>query len=264
MATPFIAATGILLYYEFMLKEDVSNYLFVTLFFIVLLYVSHGYIDYWYHKKFPLPLDEEIIAWLRKYSPFYNSLSIEDKEKYHYRMSLYLEAREFKSVGSEQSKLPDDIMAIIASNSIQLNFHKKDFLMGDFDRIFVYKHPFPSPQFQFLHSVESQGEDGVLIFSLEHLIPGMIDTENFYNIGMHGYIDAFCKVYPNADYPWQLDAGWPEVESISGLSKEKILSTLGFDSADMFVVLATCYFGYPKEFARQLPTLTKGMDKVFG
>lgn len=263
LAMPIIVGTVALAYYQYENDIQIGYWIAVPLFLIVFLYVSHGYIDYWYHTKYPIPLDGEVLSWLRQYSPFYRGLSESDREKYEYRMSLYLEGRSFQSVGSEQKELPQDLKGIIASNAIQINFNKKDILIGDFDRIFVYKHPFPTPLHQFLHSVETQAEDGVIIYSLEHLIPGMIDTENFYNIGMHAYVEAYTKAYPTLDYPWKLDASWADVEQISGLTEEKIMATLGYDTVDLFTVLGTCYFTYPSAFAKRLPKLSQQLDAVF-
>ncbi len=80
---------------------------------------------------------------------------------------------------------------------------------------------------------------------------------------MHAYIEAFTKTNPNASYPWKLDAGWEDIEIISGLTKEKILATLGFSSVDMFIVLATCYFTYPSTFQERLPELNTKMNLLF-
>jgi len=264
LALPIVGILATMAYYHYVLDVDMGFKLLIPVFFIVVLFVSYPYIDYWYHTKYPIPLDEEITTLLNRYSPFYRGLSEKDREKYDYRMSLYLEAREFKSVGSEHKDMPEDIKAILASNGIQMNFHKDDHLIGDFDRIYAYKHPFPSPTHQFLHSVEAQGEDGMIIYSLEHVIPGITDPQVYYNIGMHGYVEAFTKAYPNADYPWKLDAGWEDVEAISGIKEDFIMKTLGFESVDMFVVLATCYFTYPDAFAKRLPELKLAMDKCFG
>lgn len=264
LSTPIILAAMGGAYYQYSNGDDIGAWIIFPLAILVVLFISHGQIDYWYHKKYPIPLDEEIIRWLKRYSSFYNNLKPSDKEKYEYRMSLYLEGRQFNSVGSEQKELPEDIKAIVATNAIQINFQKEDILIGDFDRIFVYKHPFPTPRHQFLHSVETQVEDGVIIYSLEHLIPGITNPEVYYNIGMHAYVEAFTKAYPNANFPWNLNADWSDVEAISGLKEDFILKTLGFNSADMFVLLGTCYFTYPKQFEARLPELKKEMDKLFG
>lgn len=264
LGTPITIGTIALAYYQYANGITIGLWILIPIFLMVILFISHGYIDYWYHTKYPVPLDKEVLAWLKKYSSFYQNLKPSDKEKYEYRMSLYLEGRSFMSVGSEQKELPEDIKAIIATNAIQMNFNKKDILVGDFDRIFVYKHPFPSPKHQFLHGVETDGEDGVIIYSLEHLIPGITNPDTYYNIGMHAYVDAFTLAYPSLDYPWNLNADWDDVETVSGLSKKVILSTIGFDTADLFVVLATCYFTYPVAFEAKLPKLFEEMKRVFG
>lgn len=263
LATPIIISTIALVYYQYDNEIEIGLWILIPLFLLVVLFISHGYIDYWYHTKYPLPLDKEVKSWLNKYSTFYQNLKPSDKEKYEYRMSLYLEGRSFMSVGSEQKELPEDIKAIIATSAIQINFNKKDILVGEFDRIFVYKHPFPSPKHQYLHSVETDGEDGVIIYSLEHLIPGIINPGTYYNIGMHAYVEAFTLAYPALDFPWNLDADWSDVESISGLKKDFILATLGLESVDMFVVLGTCYFTYPDKFEHRLPRLYQEMERLF-
>ncbi len=264
LGTPITIGTIALAYYQYTNGITIGLWILVPIFLMVILFISHGYIDYWYHTKYPVPLDKEVKRWINKYDTFYQNLKPSDKEKYEYRMSLYLEGRSFMSVGSEQKELPEDIKAIIATNAIRINFNKKDILIGDFDRVFVYKHPFPSPKHQYLHSVETDGEDGVIIYSLEHLIPGVVNPETYYNIGMHAYVKAFTLAYPTLNYPWNLDADWSDVESVSGLEKEFILSTLGVKSVDMFVVLGTCYFTYPKEFELKLPKLNQEMQQLFG
>lgn len=263
LAAPIVLISMGLAYYQYASGQTIGGWIILPVILLVVLYISHPYIDFWYHKKYPIPLDEAIKNWLNSYSSFYKGLSEEEKTKYDYRMSLYLEAREFMSVGSEQKELPEDIKAIVASNAIQMNFHKKDILVGNFDRLFVYKHPFPTPQNQFLHSVETQEEDGVIIYSLEHLIPGITNPELYYNIGMHGYVEAFTMAYPDISYPTDLNGGWDEVESISGLKKKLILSTLGFEKVDLFIVLATCYFVYPLAFKQKMPQLKAKMDRIF-
>jgi hypothetical protein len=100
--------------------------------------------------------------------------------------------------------------------------------------------------------VETDGEDGVIIYSLEHLIPGITDPDTYYNIGMHAYVEAFTLAYPTLDYPWKLDADWEDVEAISGLSKKNILSTIGFETV------------YPAVFKSKLPKLHSEMERLFG
>ena len=152
---------------------------------------------------------------------------------------------------------------MISTNAIQLAFNQKDILIGDFDRIFIYKHPFGTPKHKFLHTVETEAEDGVIIYSLEQLIPGITNPELYYNIGMHAYVEAFSKANPTAPFPQKLNADWFDILAISSLGKKQILATIGFEHVDLFVVLATCYFTYPQAFEKRLPLLKKDLDILF-
>ncbi|MEE9438356.1 MAG: hypothetical protein V3V14_05105 [Saprospiraceae bacterium] len=262
LVLPVFVALATAVYFQFVRNMDMGYLILGLVGLLVVMYISLPFVDHWYLKKNPIPLDQPIIDWLQRYSPFYNSLNDVQKEKYHNRMSLYMDIRLFNSVGSEQKNLPADIKGIIASNAIQIGFKSNDYLIGDFDRIFVYKHPFPTPKYQFLHSVETQLEDGVIIYSLEHLIPGMINTDMYYNIGMHGYVEAFLKTNKTLNYP-EINASWEQIEAICGLKQKLVKSTLGFETVDLRTVMITCYFTYPDAFGKQLPNIKSQLDLIF-
>jgi len=264
LAFPLVIALIIILFLKYNEGYDMGFWFILPLFFIVVIYISHEEIDHWYLRRNPIKLDDKIIDLLNRYIPFYRGLNEEDKEKYHIRLSKYITGRSFKSVGSELKNVPYDIKAMISTNAVQLAFHMDDYLIGDFDRIFVYKHPFGSPAHKFLHTVETEAEDGVIIYSLEHLMPGITNPEKYFNIGMHAYVDAFIKANPTAPFPPRLGADWMDILGISGLTKKQILATIGFDSADLLVVLGTCYFTYPEVFEKRLPKLKQELDVLFG
>jgi hypothetical protein len=113
LGTPITVVTIALGYYQYANGITIGLWILIPIFLLVVLFISHGYIDYWYHTKYPLTLNKKIVAWLSEYSTFYQNLKPSDNEKYEYRMSLYLEGRSFMSVGSEQKELPEDIKAII-------------------------------------------------------------------------------------------------------------------------------------------------------
>lgn len=264
LALPVILIILGILYLEFSVRYSTGYWILLPVFLGVVLYISNRHIDFWFLNKYPLKLDKEVLELLEKYIPFYNNLDQESQNKYHTRLSKYISGRSFKSVGSEMKNVPYDIRAMISTNAVQLAFYQEDYLIGDFDHIFVYKHPFGSPRFKFLHTVETEVEDGVIIFSLEQLIPGITNPELYYNIGMHGFVDAFIKANPTAPFPPRLNADWFDIHAISGLSQKQILATIGFENVDLLVVLATCYFTYPENFKERLPVLNKELDLLFG
>lgn len=263
LALPVVLIFIAIAYLDYIAHYSTGYWVMVPIVLGVVLLISHGNIDYWYLKKYPIKLDNEVLSLLKQYIPFYNNLDEEDKIKYQNRLSQYIEGRSFASVGSEHKNVPYDIRAMISTNAVQLAFNQKDILIGDFDRIFVYKHPFGTPKHKFLHTVETEAEDGVIIYSLEQLIPGITNPELYYNIGMHGYVDAFIKANPTAPFPPKLNADWFDILAISGLGKKQILATIGFENVDLLVVLATCYFTYPQAFEKRLPKLKKDLDILF-
>ena len=264
LALPVILLLFGILYLEYGLRISTGYWILLPTVLGVVLFISHGNIDFWFVKKYPIKLDKEVVDLLDRYIPFYRNLSAADQQTYRERMSIYIAGRSFKSVGSEMKDVPYDIRAMIATCAIQVGYYQDDILIGDFDRIFVYKHPFGSPRFKFLHTVETEVEDGVLIFSLEQMMPGITNPELYYNIGMHGYVDAFFKANPAAPFPNTIKASWLDVLAISGHSQKNILATIGYENTDLLVVLATCYFTYPKAFTEKLPELSKEFDLLFG
>lgn len=260
-AIPFLAA----LYYTVEDRSTTSGFLLI--FFaacLVAIYVMYGQIDYWWTKKYPIPLDPEILRWMNVYDRFYLSLRTEEERiKYRNRISLYVEAREFISVGSEHHSVPNDLQAVIASQAIQLCFHQKDLLIGDYDRVVLYKHPFPSPAKQFLHTMEVEHEDGVLIFSMEHAIPGIMHRKDHYNIVMQAYAEAFIRVNKKIDWPESSDFDWHSVEKISGFSMFIINETIGYEQKDYLPIMINLYFGFRDKFEELHPEIVRQLDFIF-
>lgn len=265
LAFPFVVILAGLAYLEFVEYKDIGWWLLPPLMAIVVLIILNGNIDYWYLKKNPIPLDDQIKKLLRLNNPFYNKLNSQDQQKFEDRVSLYVGAREWKNVGAgaELREIPDDVKAMIAAQSIQLTFYDQDFLLGDFDRIYTYKHPFPSPQFKFLHTVETNEEDGMIIYSMEHALPGISSPDRFYNVVMHGYAEAYIKQNPHKEYPQVDDSMWPQIEIISGFSKEQILATLGFQEIELLPLLLNFHFTYPDKMANTLRDVSVAFEKLF-
>ena len=226
--------------------------------------IFQGQIDFWWNERNPVELDPPISAWLKKYDPYYKSLHPDQRQKYDNRLVMYMHGRAFASVGSEHHAVPDDIQAIVASNAVKMMMSKKDYLLGDMDRVYLYKHPFPTPRYQFLHTVETDIEEGVFIFSLEHLIPGMINPEEHYNIAMHGYAEAFQRVFPKEDFTYLDHITWEQLEELGHHSQDKILKTIGFNKTDIPTVVINYFFTHPRRFNSMFPDVFDRLVRQFG
>ena len=226
--------------------------------------IFQGQIDFWWNERNPVPLDPPISDWLKKYDPYYTSLETNQRQNYDNRLVMYMQGRAFVSVGREHHDVPNDIQAIIASNAVKMLISKKDYLLGDMDRIYLYKHPFPTPRHQFLHTVETDIEDGVFIFSLEHLVPGMINPKEHYNIAMHGFAEAFQRVFPKEDFTYLDQITWDQIEEVGYHSKDKILKTIGFNQTDITTVAINNFFTHPRRFNLMIPAAYERLIRQFG
>ena len=226
--------------------------------------IFQGQIDFWWNERNPVPLDPPISDWLKKYDPYYTSLETNQRQNYDNRLVMYMQGRAFVSVGREHHDVPNDIQAIIASNAVKMLMSKKDYLLGDMDRIYLYKHPFPTPRHQFLHTVETDIEDGVFIFSLEHLVPGMINPKEHYNIAMHGFAEAFQRVFPKEDFTYLDQITWDQIEEVGYHSKDKILKTIGFNQTDITTVAINHFFTHPRRFNLMIPAAYERLIRQFG
>ena len=247
LSFPLVAIASFLVLFTFAgYQSEYSIWIFVPVLLIVVLYIFHGVIDFWYLERNPIPLDKQMKDWFKTYSPFYNGLNDEEQSLFENRLSLYVNGREFKSVSTQELKeVPFDLCCIISSQAIKMSRGMSDYLIGDMDRIYVYKHPFPSPAFQFLHTVETHHEDGLIVLSTEQALPGIVNPKEHYNITMHAYAEAFTRLHPEFEYPNVSHHGWDDLEIVLHISKDRILKTIGFESVDIVLCHIVAFFDFP-------------------
>ncbi len=264
LATPFVIVFGWILYKTFSDSFfDHSIWMIPPFLFLALIYVFQNEINYWWWSRNGFPLDDEVKALLRRHSTFYNALNQDGKNLFEHRMFLWLEGKVYTALGRQKEKVPRDIAAMIAQIPVTMTLARDDFLFHPFDRIFIYKHAFPSPRYQFLHTCETFVEDGVIILSLEHFHAATIDPHRFYHPGWHAFSEAFIKSHPAEAYPEPSEKHWSIVENITGFSKNFIEDTLGFQHVDLLPVLVTIYFLYPQKFSETLPREKDLLDAMF-
>jgi hypothetical protein len=261
---------GIVYYLYEYISRDYSIYIFVPVILGVLLYVFHGPLDHWWREKFPIPFDPKLDQWLQKHFRPYNLYTADERKKFQYRLGLYLEARLFQSVGSskgaesgapEMIDVPIDFQTMVAAHGIHLSLYMDDYLIGDMDRIFLYKHPFPSRLIPALHNVETHIEDGVLLFNMDHLAHAILDPKQFYNIAYHAYAHSIIEIRKINDLP---NLSWLDAQNVSGFGQEDINLQLGYVSDDPTVANVVAAFTFPDEYRAYDETKFNQIKRVFG
>ena len=245
-----------------------SNYLLYLLFpalSLVLLYLFAPQINYWWLSRHPVELDKKIIEMLNITNPIYKSLSAEEKREFDKRLVLYIESQEFFAKGMEEDNkdVPYDIKNLICQVPVTMTFYKEKFSFRNFERVVLYKHPFPSPRYKFLHTAETEAEDGVVILSLEHVERALFQKGHHYDIAWHAYAEAYISAYPAAAYPEVGADIWDTIERISPQTKDQIYATLGYKSLDPMPTLINLYFNYPVVFREELPKMAESFDLIF-
>lgn len=263
LGLPLAVLTVVIAYVSYDMDGYMSAWIFLPVILMVAIYVFHGPLDHWWLTKYPIPFDPRLKDWLLKFFPFYKNLNEKDREIFEYRMTLYLDARLFKSVGAEQRDVPEDIKCMIAAHGILMALHHKDYLIGDMDRIFVYKHPFPTPEHPYLHNVEIHVEDGVIILSLEQLTNSILHPKQYFNTAFYAYAAAFTATQKKVVFPQFSENSWTQLEDISGFSKDMIHQHIGLKTVDLTAVHITVYFVFRDRYATLLPEYFPALEQIF-
>ena len=262
LAVPLLLILGYMLFFGLGSRSDLNVLVFIPAVLLVVLFVFNGQIDHWWHKKFPPQADEKILQWLERHCPFYISLDDEGKKKFSERLGLYVESRAFTAVGREQKDVPYDIRCFLSSQAVILGFNDDDFLLGDMDRWFLYKHPFPTPKYQQLHTAEFEMEDGVYIFSMPHALAGIAGQDGYYNIVLHTIAEAYFILQPSKPYPNCTDQGI-ELEKILGYKPEAVEKLINTGTLNIKALHLVCYFMKNSDYQNYFPQYASGWDKIF-
>lgn len=238
-------------------------WILVPIIIVILIYLFKPQMDFYWHKKFPIELDPKLKDIIQKFNPYYGSLDNDKKSEFENRLALYMEARAFKGVGSEQKDVPYDIKGILSAIPVQMTMHKKDFLIGDMDRIFIYKHPFPSPRFPFLHNVETHVEDGVIILSLEAVHLALTNPDGYYNVAWHAFVEAYLKVYKDKTDKIEAHANWETITLISNFTEKHVLEITLLKAIDPLIVICVLYFSHNEEMQNKAPEVFEAMKGFF-
>ncbi|NNE26832.1 MAG: hypothetical protein HKN09_08315 [Saprospiraceae bacterium] len=254
VAIPFGLAV---LYFLFVAFNDSTSsvlvWIIVPVAILILIYLFQPQIDYWWLVRNPIPLDPKLEKLISKINPQYRAMNEEDKQRFENRMLLFVEAKAFIGKGEDDKDVPYDIKYMIAQAAVSLTWNLKTFLINPFERIILYKHPFPSPRFQFLHAYETEVEDGVIIMALDFMEKGLFEPDHFYPLLNHCLAEAFIKAHPAINFPNGGQDFWERYTRMTGFEKEKVLTTLGFKQMDQSILLLTAYLTYPERTLAHFP-----------
>ena len=255
-----VALLAFFYYYE---AEEYAIYALIPVILGAICFILAPQINWWYYEKNPPKADEDLRKILGARSEFYRRLSEDDKQEFERRTMLFIMAKQFTP--KVHDEVPEDMKAIIAASAVQLTFRQKtDWLFDEYETFIIYPHPFPTPQHEAWHVAETYAEDGVMLFSAEHLLHGFFEPLKYYQIALHEFAGAFIDKNPEVS---KVDFGqnpWQNFQRISNFSEEKIKAYIGLENVRPEAVGVTLFFTHRAYFAQHLPEAFKMLQKVFG
>jgi hypothetical protein len=263
LALPLVITAIGVLYLAWERDPGVAWYLIPLVIIILLIYSFSPQIDWWWARRNPPELEPELRRMLNLQAPFYQKLSPEDKERFRHRVAWTELALNFIPQGMESA--PADVRFAVAASAAQVSFGMEEFLFGSYENIVLYKHPFPSPQHpEDWHSSEIFDEDGVLMFSAQHLVLGFVNPKQYFPSGLYEYARLFRRIYPDRNYPSPESIQLNTLEKISGFTSDAVQKWIGLPHVDTFGMAGAYYFAYPERFQKFWPEGYEQLRKTFG
>lgn len=191
----------------------------------------------------------------------YRRLGLEDKREFRRRTFLLKERFHFRGEAIEE--IPPDVEIMVAASAASVGFHRKDFLLGDYETVVFYRHFFPTPVHEVLHCSELHPEDGAIIWTLTVFLRSCIEPKKYLHLGLYEYGRAMLNLEP--DLKAKVDTlalDYPAIAKISGFPDQKLKEYIGLPELDLAGITLVLYFTHREEIAKLRPELLVEMDAL--
>ncbi len=260
-----IAITAAMAYLVIFKEIEDKIYLYImgaSFIALSILYLSQYRLDWWWYvnrkpPQMPVGLEKQLQVMV----PFYKGLDPIEKKRFRDRTMLWSLGREFIPISMET--VQEDIQNLISAHVVMMTFGIEKYLLNPFERVVVYPHAFPSPNYKVLHSSEINMEDGVTIFDLERLLMGAANPVKFYNLILHEYARAFMEVHKDIDFPEFPEEKWETLATMRGFDKKFIETFVGLDNVDPKQMAIEHFFVTPKRFHHFFPEEYQRFTEIF-
>ncbi len=250
---PLIAGALVFLYLAWDVDEGYAYYIIPFVIGLAVVYILSPQIDWWWYQRYPPELPVRLRQFINQRFTYYQRLPVAEKERFRRRMALYMFAREFLPMGMEQ--FPVDVKGMIAATAVQLTLSREDYLLSPFERIVLYRHPFPSPQYpERWHASEVYVPDGVLMFSAEQLVPSFLEPTRYFPLALYEYARVVHSVDGGRGWPAWGTADWPVLEQVGGYAREDVANWIGLPEPDVTAVSVVVYYIRPARFRAAYPS----------
>lgn len=263
LALPFLLGTLTFLYLAWQVDESYAPWIIPFLVVAAVVYILAPQINWWWYSRRPPRLSAGLADTLRKFCPYFQKLSPEERIRFEGRVALFRMGTDWTPLGWPDDTLPPDVELAVAAQAVSLLFHKEALLFSKFEKIILYPRPFPTPEHPYPHSSELYEPDGCLIFSAENLMQAFLQPGRMYNIGLHEFSKAYMLQYPSDEWP-ELNGEdvWERLETISGMSRAHVESMVGLAGLEPLPVAIHHFILFPVAFERELPEVFEALKQL--
>lgn len=266
LAAPLFLIVIALFALAFWVNNSYAPYLVIPFVSLAVIYVFSPEINWWWFKRHP-PDAAEPLKPLIAYSPYYKRLPAALQLRFRQKVAMFMLGTDFKKP-TDEGGVPADIQAALAASVAPLILATETLLFPPFEHVVVYASPFPSPQYPTrLHLSEIYEEDGVSLFSAEHLLKGFLHPEQYFPIGLYEYARIFLRLrgMQNLPAPKPEASTWLQIEQIAGYSRARIAQWINLEETDIHLpaVAVVHFFMFPERFRELLPALHEAYCELF-
>lgn len=188
---------GLVLYMVFVQENEVWRWGILPVAVLgFLTYIFSSEINHYWLNRFPLELDAREHQFLTRNFPYYAGLPPSNQKDFGKACIAFHRQRDFILQG--MPNFPDDLKVLLAAQAVFLS-HIFDLPLDtwrEFDKVVLYPHPFMSPDIEEVHASETHLSEGVWLFSIDQLIPGMTQPHRFFNTGLYEFIRTIKAINP--------------------------------------------------------------------
>lgn len=265
IAVPFLLALALLLplalTYEY---QYLFPWLMIPVVVLVSLYIFRPQIDYWWVRNTEIRLEKPLVQWLEKNSLFYRSMDSDEKSQFEKRAALYLEAKDFVLKATEEHIPGEEFKLLAVHEAIRITQNLKDYLFDNYNRIILYPHAFPTPNYKRLHTLELHEDDGIVLLSQPHLVNGFLRPEQFFNTSLYAWISAYIRENPRLDYPSISKESLSELNNVYPYELDKINEVIGLGFTSPLTMHIHAYFQFPEAYRTKFPSIFQKLEILFG
>ncbi len=194
LSLPFI---GVIIWFFLKSNQDYTReavwMLIVPLIILSVMYVFHHQINTWWWKKRPPALPKKLVSLLAHLKPEISMWPQHEALKFMDRLSVFIHTKTFVLKRERDYDVEEDMKALMAYEFIRTSMDEADFLLEHYDQFILYDHPFGTPDKYYLHCMEIQQEDGVIIMSREQMLNGLLSPAEHFNIALWAALQANRK-----------------------------------------------------------------------